>query len=147
MKRSKTTMVQWLLRVQALIGKYSSPVRIRGKYKGHSSTDVQAWISELARECECEVKWLNRGKSYDENMAVAALLGLILSAWYSQVHRAKAMDPARPLSRKAVFKKLSKWRSDLAVVTTDERLMGRVFGRQQNWNFPLGRGAKGGKFI
>ena len=149
-KRTRQPMIKigaWLNIVQALIGKRSTAVRKRGKYKGHSSTDSVAWVSDLASFCARYIKRRNRGIAYDENMALASLMGLILSAWYAQVHRAKGMDPNRPLSRRRVFTALARWRARLAVATTDERIAGFVWGKQQQWNFPFGKGAKGGKFI
>lgn len=137
----------WLLLVQRLIGEHSSAPRRRGKYKGHASTDSVAWVRELARRCNQHIRQRNRGSAYDENMALASLMGLVLSAWYAQVHRAKGMDPNRPLARRQVFKRLAKFRADLAVATTDDRIMGAVWGKQQGWNFPFGRGAKGGTFV
>lgn len=140
------TMAQWLDRVQDLIAKHSTAPRTRGKYKGHSTTNAVAWASELAAECNRYIARRNKGKSYDENMALASLFGMILCAWYAQVHRAKGMDPNRPIARRVVFKKLAEWRAKLAVATTDERLMVAVF-RGQQWNLPFGRGARGGKFV
>ena len=141
------TIPDWLRLIQFLIGKHSTPVRTRGKYKGHASTDSVMWVAELAKVCEFYIRQRNRGKAYDGNMALASLMGLVLSAWYAQVHRAKGMDPNRPLTRRTVFVRLARFRSKLMVATTDERIMGAVWGRQQQWNFPYGRGAKGGKFV
>ena len=143
----KIKVAEWLSICQRLIGKHSTPVRTRGPYKGHASTDSVAWVAELSGICARYIRRRNRGKPYDENMALAALMGLILCAWYAQVHRSKGMDPNRPLARRRVFRSLAQWRAALAVATTDERIMGAVWGRQQTWNFPFGRGAKGGRFI
>lgn len=143
----KINIATWIGIVQDLIGKHSTKVRTRGPYKGHASTNSVAWVAELARICEEYIRQRNRGKPYDENMALAAMMGLILSAWYAQVHRAKGMDPNRPLSRRKIFSRLARWRAALAVATTDDRIMGAVWGRGQAWNFPFGRGAKGGKFV
>ncbi len=143
----KISIVTWLGIVQDLIGKHSTPVQTRGPYKGHASTDSVAWVAELAGLCAAHIRRCNRGKPYDENMALAAMMGLILSAWYAQVHRAKGMDPNRPLSRRRIFPRLASWRAALAVATTDDRIMGAIWGRGQAWNFPFGRGAKGGKFV
>ena len=143
----KINIVTWLEIIQDLIGKHSTPVRTRGPYKGHASTDSVAWMMELAAMCAAHIRRRNKGKPYDENMALAAMMGLILSAWYAQVHRAKGMDPNRPLSRRRVFMALARWRAALAVATTDDRIMGAVWGKGQAWNFPFGRGAKGGTFV
>ena len=140
-------IVDWLNLVQRLIGLYSTAPRKRGKYKGHASTDSVAWVGALAVICAAYLRRRSKRRAYDENMALAALMGLILAAWYAQVHRAKGLDPARPLARRVVFTRLSRWRAELAVATTDERVMGAVWGKQQNWNYPFGRGARGGKFV
>ena len=146
-KRKEPTIAQWLQLIQTLIAKHSTKPRVRGPYKGHSSTNSSAWIAELARICSTHIARRNRGKAYDGNMALASMLGLLLSAWYCQVHRAKGLDPARPLQRRQVFRRLAQFRSQLAVATTDERIMGAVWGKQQAWNFPFGKGANGGNFI
>ena len=82
-----------------------------------------------------------------KNMALASLMGIILSAWYAQVHRAKGFDPNRLLLRRSVFRRLTKFREQLISATTDDRIMGKVWGKGQQWNFPFGKGAKGGKFV
>lgn len=143
---SRVDVVEWLRVVQSLIGKHSTEPRTRGKRKGHASTDALVWVAELALLCRAHIARRNKGHTYDENMAMASMLGLILCAWYAQVHRAKGMDPNRPLSRRKVFARLVKWRAQLLSATTDERVMGAVWGRQQ-WNFPFGKGARGGKFV
>ncbi len=146
-KSRARSVVEWLQLVQYLIAKHSTKPRTRGKYKGHSSTDSIAWVAELSCICAYYIRLRNRGLAYDENMALASLMGIILCAWYAQVQRAKGMDLNRPLSRRIVFHRLAKFRERLASATTDERIMGAVWGRQQQWNFPFGKGAKGGKFV
>ena len=146
-KRPNPTLSQWLMLIQALIAKHSTRPRVRGPYKGHSSTNSVAWVAELTQICSAHIARRNKGRAYDGNMALAAMLGLLLSAWYTQVHRAKGFDPARPLQRRQVFRRLALFRSQLAVATTDERIMGTVWGSQQAWNFPFGKGAYGGSFV
>lgn len=141
------TIQDWLILIEHLIEENSTPARTRGKYKGHSETNTLAWVRELASVCQSQIIHRNRGKDYDGNMALARVLGLVLCAWYAQIHRAKGMDPNRPLDRRIVFKQLAEFRAELAVATTDDRIMGEVWGHKQNWNFPLGRGARGGTFV
>lgn len=137
--------VDMLRLVESLIQKNSTPPRTRGKYKGHGSTNSAAWVMALALQLQREIAKRNKGKAYDENLALARTLGLVLCAWYAQVHRAKAFDPNRPLDRRKVFKTLAEFRAALAVWTTDERIMAEVW-QGQLWNLPLGRGAWGGTF-
>jgi len=137
----------WLQLVEHLIGKASTKPRTRGKYKGHSSTDSLAWVWSLACFCQKYIVSRNKGRAYDENMALASLLGRVLVLWYCNVHRAKGFDPNRPLSRKQVFTYLARYRGALMAAMCDERLMGSVWGKKQQWNFPFGKGAKGGKFV
>lgn len=137
----------WLRMVEVLIARHSTPPRKRGPNKGHGETDSLRWVAQLARLCQLYIQRRNRGHRYDGNMALARLLGLVLCAWYAQVHRAKGFDPNRPLARRAVFTQLAEFRARLLGAVTDERLMGVVWGRRQAWNYPFGRGAKGGTFV
>lgn len=146
-KLPKLKIHQWLDLIQLLIGKHSTAPRKTGKFKGHASTNSVAWVVDLADVCRLYLIAHSRGKPYDENMALASLLGLILSAWYAQVHRAKGMDPNRPLARRKVFRRLAQWKGELMIAINDERIMGKVWGHQQSWNFPFGKGARAGKFV
>ena len=134
--------------IEILILKHSSrEVRRRGKYKGHRMTDAVGWIEELVHICQGYIVQRNKGRVYDGNMALAALVGRLLVLWFCNVQRAKGFDPNRPLSRRVVFTRLAKYRGSLVVAMSDDRLMGAVWGKGQAWNFPFGLGAKGGKFV
>ena len=134
--------------VERLIGKHSGPPDKSGPYKGHSHTESVAWASELAGLVQAAVAERNRGRPYDENMALASELGLILVAWYAHVHRAKSYDPNRPLhARRAAAAQRTRFMAQLGAVLADDSVMGEVFGKRQAWNFPFGRGAKGGRFV
>lgn len=150
-KKTKTPVVsnaEWLRLVEFLIRKYSTEVRTRGKYRGHRSINALAWVLELTCICQKYIaKRIGRSKAYDGNMAIAALLGRVLVMWYCSVHRAKGFDLNRPLSRKQVFTQLAKYCGALLAGICDDRLMGVVWGKGQQWNFPFGKGAKGGKFV
>ena len=140
--------VRWLKIIEALILKHSSrEVRKRGKYKGHRMTDSVGWIEDFTYLCQDYITRRNRGRTYDGNMALAALVGRLLVLWFCNVQRAKGFDPNRPLSRRVVFTRLAKYRGALVAAMSDDRLMGAVWGKGQAWNFPFGRGAKGGKFV
>lgn len=143
----RSEIAGWLVEVQHLIGKHSGPA-IFGPNKAHSRTDSVAWISDLAKLVAAYVSDKNKGRYYDGNMALASTLGLILVAWYAQVHRAKSYDPRRALkARKAAAAQRTRFIAELAAVIADDSVMGEVWGKQQAWNFPFGRGAKGGRFV
>lgn len=137
----------WLNLVQKLIGKHSGEARKSGKHKGHAETNTSLWIADLEREVTKYIKKMNKGNTYDGNMAVARLLGRILVVWYCTVHRAKSYDPNRPLERAKANKAVTVYRGCLMAAISDDELMGEVFGNTQHWNFPFGKGAYGGKFV
>jgi hypothetical protein len=145
--KPKVTNVDWLRLTEVLIAENSSKPRTRGKYKGHGSTDTLAWIHQLAFICQQYIVAKNKGKTYDENMAMASLLGKVLTAWYCLVRRAKSYDPNRPLARRQANRQIHKYRGELAALLADDEVMGKVWGKNQDWNFPFGRNAKGGKFV
>lgn len=147
MKRARP-LTDWLKRIEVLIQEYSTPPRTRGKYKGHGSTDSVAWVQALVLELQAEIRRVNgRGIGYDENMALASLTGLALSAWYFNVHRAKTLDPNRPLAlRRKASRVLAKRRTQLLGAITDDALMSKVWAGQK-FALPYGRNARGGKFV
>lgn len=146
-KKRPTPMVDWLRRIEALIAEHSTPARTRGKYKGHGSTDSVAWVHALVTELQTEIKRVHgRSIAYDENMALGHLTAAVLAAWYFNLHRAKTLDPNRPLVlRRKVAARLAKRRSALISSIADDVLMVKIWGGQQ-FNLPYGRHAKGGKF-
>lgn len=143
----KCSDAQWLRLVETLIAKHSTPPRKSGKYKGHSSTATLLWVGDLSYIVQKYIRARNTGVAYDENMAIASLMGRILVLWYCNVHRAKGMDPNRPLQRRRVFTRLAQYRGEVMAGMADDRLMGAVWGQGQQWNFPFGKGARGGKFV
>ena len=110
-------------------------------------TDAVGWIQDLTYFCQKYIAQRNRGRTYDGNMALAAFVGRLLVLWFCNVQRAKGFDPNRPLTRRTVFTRLAKYRGALVAGMADDRLMGAVWGKGQAWNFPFGRGEKGGKFV
>jgi hypothetical protein len=139
-------MKHWLNRCQALIAKHSTQPRVAGKYKGHASTDAGAWIAELAYEVVKEIRRTNPGIAYDENMALASKLGLILVAWYANVHRAKTYDIQRPLdTRRLAADQLALYRRNVISMMMNDELMCEVFGGQV-FNLPYGIQAAGGTY-
>ena len=143
----RSEITGWLVQVQRLIGKHSTEAKY-GPNNAHAMTDSVAWVTDLAQLVAAYVKADNRGRYYDENMALASTLGLILVAWYAHVHRAKSMDPNRPLKlRREAAMQRANFVAELNYAIADDSLTGEVWGRRQKWNFPFGRGAKDGRFV
>ena len=139
------TDAEWVQLVEDLIAAYSTKPRKRGKYKGHVNTDP-SWIKELATICWSHVVAHNKGRMRDNNMALARLLGRVLVIWYCTVQRAKSFDPSRTLERRKANAQVTRYRARLMRALMDDALMGAVFGKKQQWNFPYGNGARGGDF-
>ena len=147
-KWKEPTLATWLCTIEYFIGRSTSPPRKSGPLKGHGDTDVRHWIQALLGACNESVKARAKNNRYDGNMAIAAKLGLLLVAWFCTVQRAKSFDPNRPLKlRRQAQVRLERYREKLSGVVGSDKLMGQVFGKRQAWNFPYGKGAKGGKFI
>lgn len=88
----------------------------------------------------------NPGGRYDNNLAIASLLGRVLVVWYCACHRAKSLDPRRPLDRLKASQRVTKYRGSLFAACCSDELMCRVF-KNQPWNFPWGPHKIGGTFI
>ena len=148
MKKRPRPLIEWVRRIESLIAEHSTPPRKRGKYKGHGSTDTVTWIQLLVVELQAEIKRLNgRSIAYDENMALSHLVGLVLSAWYFNVHRAKTLDSNRPLVlRRKAGRRLAARRIELIAAISDDVLMSKVWAGQE-FALPYGRNARGGNFV
>lgn len=147
MANAKIDLSFWLKRCEALIVRHSTSVRVRGKYKGHSSTDAVAWVIDLTKEVQAWIRRTRKGIGYDENMAIASSVGMILASWYALVHRAKTYDPNRPLKgRRQANRIVTDYRSILMRAVCDDATMGKVWSGQR-FSLPYGKGAKGGKFV
>lgn len=140
-------LTTWLAICERLIAEHTTPPRTRGKYKGHGSTDALAWTTRLLELLQADIRRNNKGIGYDENMALAKLAGLVFSAWYANVHRAKTLDPNRPLRlRRNARKVRERWVATLVTALNDDKLMADVWGHQE-FNVPYGKKARGGKFV
>lgn len=136
----------WILAVQRAIKDASTPPRTRGKYKGHSSTKVLKWIYSIAGQVMTRARIAQR-KDRDENMGMAATLGMILCVWYVRIHRAKAMDPRRPIKlRRAALLQANEYVAELARVLHDDTWDPLVFPTQE-WENPWHPKARDGKFV
>lgn len=142
-----TTLAEWLVMCEQAIAWHTTPPRTRGKYKGHGSTDSVAWMTAMLKLMQADIRRTRKGIGYDENMALASLAGLVFAAWYANVHRAKALDPNRPLvGRRRALKAREAWVRAFHTSLTNDRLMAQVWGHQE-FNLPYGAKAKGGKFV
>lgn len=135
--------LEWTNRVQELIGLHTKWIT-RGKNKGHGHGNTRVWLNVLIDDVFRAVS--QRKGAYDPNLAICSLLGRILVVWYCSCHRAKGLDPRRPLWRARVLKGLAKYRSALISAITSDELMVKAFPNQP-WNFPWGKDRKGGTFV
>ena len=144
----KATLEDWLKFIEAMIEQASTKPRTRGKYKGHGSTDTMLWTRWLTMHVQTAIRIrAGRGIGYDENMAMAAQLGLLLVAWFTNVQRAKSLDPNRPLAlRRRAQKHRDKYLRELFSAVQSDKLMASTWGHQE-FNVPYGKKARGGKFV
>lgn len=142
------TIEEFLKLCESRIAARSTAPRKRGKYKGHSDTNAVAWVTDMVKLVQSDIKRrYGRRHDYDGNMALAREVGAVLLLWYANVHRAKTMDPNRPLSvRRRAQKMRNDFLSRVIRAMNDDKLMASVWSGQQ-FNMPYGRGAKGGKFL
>lgn len=147
-QRRREPDISRLLRIfEAVISRSNGAVITSGPGKGHRRSDPVLAIMAMAEIVQREIERKNRGRLYDGNMALASQLGLILCAWYANVHRAKSYDPNRPLrDRRIATAQRARFMAELAIALSDDSIMGDVWGQGQRWNFPFGRGAKGGDY-
>jgi hypothetical protein len=137
----------WLRYVESAIARHSSAPFKSGPFKGHSTTNTTAWVTELMYALQDQRKQMAGKKTYDENMAMAADLGFTLVAWYANVQRAKSLDPNRPVKlRQEAQKRRASFLSNLNNAINNDELMVSVWGGQQ-YNLPYGKFAKGGSFV
>ena len=146
MKRPKRwDDLYWTRRIQSLIRKHTRWFT-SGPHKGHGVGDSRVWLRLLTNEILSWVKVAYRGNAYDGNLVLSAHLGRALVVWYCACHRAKGLDPNRPLWRGRALRRLAKYKGSLVSAMSDDRLMVMAFNGQR-WNFPFGVGREGGKFI
>lgn len=147
-KWKEPTLAGWLQGIEYFIGRSSTPPRKSGPLKGHGDTDVRLWIQMLLSMCNQSITARAKNNHYDGNMTIAAKMGLVLVVWFCTVQRAKTFDPNRPLKlRRQAQVRLERYREKLLTAMVSDKLMGQVFGKRQAWNFPYGKGARGGKFV
>lgn len=131
----------WMATVQRLIGKHSTPPP---KGKKHGTTDVTAWLTDLVKMVE---RRFPPDGQYDENMKAAAVLSQVLALWYLRVHRAKALDSARPIShRQSAYLRRQEYVVALLLAAMDEREDAAYFPGQR-WQLPFTPDATSGDFV
>ena len=120
----------WIDRVQTLIGKHSR----RTKDPKHDRTDPRKWLGDLTQEV---VRRAPKRGRYDENMRTACILAMVLSLWYTRVHRAKIYDPRRPVElRKQAYFTRQVFTEAMFHIMTDESQDPTYFPGQQ-WETPF----------
>lgn len=116
-------------RIQTLIKKHSRKTRD----PKHDSTDPQKWMAELTKDI---MKSGLMGQ-YDENMRTASIMAVVLTLWYTRVHRAKIYDPRRPVEvRKRAYFVRQSFRENMFRMMTDESKDPTLFPGQQ-WETPF----------
>lgn len=133
--------VYWMKRVQDLI-------QLSGDWHHeiHPECDVPKWMDELTTEVFEQIK-LNAGtRPYDENIAVAGCMAIILSCWSVRIARAKAHDPRRPLKlRRRALKRVTHLAAAIHDALFDEQ--GDHYYFEQPWEYPYMEGATDGDFV
>jgi hypothetical protein len=141
-------LVYWLLRIETvLIPKYSTPPDPKAPlHNRHGRTDVLGWVTQLATELHGAYPAGAKADQVDGNMREAALLGMVLSAWYIRTQRAKTQDPRRPVEmRKNAHHRWRRYCGELVAVMFDDQLDARMFPGQ-HWDNPFGTHALDGVF-
>ena len=82
----------WVHSVQSLITKHSRPT----KNPWHGMTDSSKVVADLVKLVQKRAM-PKKGRPYDENMRMAAILSYVLALWYLRLHRAKSYDSRRPV--------------------------------------------------
>ena len=112
----------------------------------HDSTDVHAWLTEVARLVETSLPPASEEK-YDENMRAGAVMSVVLALHYGRLHFAKIHDPARPVAiRQRAYERWLAWSQALLSVLLDEREDATYFPGQK-WDYPFGHAAVDGEFV
>jgi len=131
----------WVARVQYWIDRYSFPT----DDPDHDSTETGLVVMRLTQDVGYCAE--QRKGQFDENMYAAAVLSQVLSLWYLRVHRAKCLDPNRPIKhRKKAYEQWHKYTQALSSNMTDERLDPTHFPGQ-DWDTPFSPNAKDGEFV
>jgi hypothetical protein len=133
-KETGRGLKEWLDFIGEDIGKRSKP--LKGS-NGLWTTDVDLWLSDLARELWKTVPSRHDLNCKDENIICARLMALILAAWSCRIIRAKAYDPRRPVAaRRKALGKLGDHCKALLECVADESMDCILFPSQE-WDSPF----------
>lgn len=136
--------LQDVVLIQELIKAHSSAPRKRGKYKGHSISDVRGWMKNLI---DLLVPKGADRKDRDGNLYHAKRVGLALFTWYVKVGHAKAMDPRRPIERRKIaHTSVTEAVGSMAKAMFDDALDSTIFSGQE-WESPYDKNARDGDFV
>lgn len=141
MVQTGRSLPKWLTYVQKRIVKRSRP----GKDPNHDETDTAEWMADL--EKAVRKSWKKDKVSFDGNMRIAAIVGMILCAWYTRVQLAKTQDPNRPVKlRREAHDRWCAWYQAHCISMVDSRHDPEVFPGQE-WESPFLPGARSGSFV
>ena len=140
-QRTRKSPAWWMATIQRQIAKASR----KSKDPKHDQTDVKKWLTEIVRIVVNDFPPDNT--KFDENMGAAAILSQVLAMWYLRCHRAKILDPRRPLShRQEAQERWLAYVAGLAALAVDDREDAAFFPGQE-WRLPFDPDATSGDFV
>ena len=114
------------------------------KNKDHDNMANMGWLEDVVRMA---VKTMPTEGTYDENMRAGLVSAYVLSMWYLRLHRAKTMDPNRPINiRQESYRTWLRSVSALMMLPVDQSEDAAYFVGQK-WDDPFSPDAKDGKFV
>ena len=131
--------VEWVLRCQQLV----ADTFVESDDPDHPHSDPVDWIRRLVDEV---VDGLPAEGHYDENMATASRLVVILASW-CRVHYAKTQDPRRPIALRQ--KSYRQWQTYIHAVFAclADPARDPDYFPSQDWDHPYAAGATDGSFV
>lgn len=136
--KTNRTDEYWVARVQHLIAKNTV-----ARDDGHGDTD-EKWVHQLVDEI---VKDLPVDETYDGNMRIAAILGYVLTLWFTATQIAKTFDSHRPTNiRQKAYIRLNEYKREFCNMMWDMSKHPGYYPNQP-WQFPFDPEAKGGDFV
>ena len=133
----------WIRHVQSLIKRFcfdAQPDVV------HPVCDPAEWLGPLTIEVAERVRKTRPETDYDENMAAAAILAVILATWSGRISHAKAHDPNRPVKlRREALRRNRHIALAIFDAVHDETQDAKYF--EQPWEYPMAKGATDGSFV
>lgn len=128
----------WLDLIGTLIVENSKPLKGFPKL---STSNTAGWLVAFTKVISKEVE-KRTPTHYDENIAVAKVLSVLLTLWVYRISRAKAYDPRRPIKvRKQAIDRTSQYALLLMQIVTDESV-DPVYFPVQEWDPPYSKTAR-----